>query len=111
MIRLESFAFGRIYQIPYRNRRMARGLDAQTIQTHGMQMGGSITCTNEQELVRILRSLVGMRRDVLVVSPSTLVINADVYKMFRIMNAVGTSVFLLTLQDRPVWYADEVLEP
>lgn len=113
MIRVgECPVFGKIYQIRYRDRAMLRRLYGMTmIQTYGMRIGKSITCTSEEELVEALRSLVRSQKDIVILSPSTLVIDGSVYRMFRLLNSVGISLFLFVLQDNPVWYADEVLHP
>ncbi|CAD25648.2 hypothetical protein [Encephalitozoon cuniculi GB-M1] len=112
MIRLgENPVFGKIYQIRYRDRTaVAKRLRGVTvIQTYGMRIEGSITCTNESDLLEALRRLAPRREDVAILSPSTLIVNAEIYKMFRLLNAVGISLFLFVLQDNPVWYADEVM--
>ncbi|ADM11874.1 uncharacterized protein Eint_071110 [Encephalitozoon intestinalis ATCC 50506] len=111
MIRLkEQATFGKIYQIRYRDRMLLKRLrEITVIQTYGIRMEGSITCTNEGDLLRILRSLAPKKKDIAILSPSTLIINEEIYKMFRILNAAGISLFLFVLQDNPVWYIDEVL--
>lgn len=111
MIKLsEHPTFGRIYQIQYKNRMFLHKLhDVTVIQTYGIRIEGSITCTNEHDLMRILRSLANKEKDVLIISPSTLVINSEIYKMFRILNSVGITLFLLTLQDEVVWYVDGIM--
>ncbi|KAH9411106.1 hypothetical protein HK407_08g12500 [Ordospora pajunii] len=101
--------FGKIYQIRYSNRAaLDMFRDAVVIQTYGMKLEGSITCTNEADLLQILKGLVHEKRDILLLSPSTLVITSDIYKMFRRLNSIGISLFMLTLQEKPVWYADLV---
>ncbi|KAM0672192.1 hypothetical protein CWI42_081120 [Ordospora colligata] len=110
MIRLEKQpVYGKIYQIRYSNRAaLDMFRDTVVIQTYGKKLDGSIICTNETDLLQILKGLMYEKRDILLLSPSTLAITNDVYKMFRRLNSVGISLFMLTLQEKPVWYADLV---
>lgn len=113
MIRLGKQAtFGKIYQIRHKDRMLLKRLlcGVILIQTYGIKIEGSITCTNEEDLLEILRSLARKGKDVAILSPSTLIVNGEVYKMFRLLNAVGTSLFLFILQDDPVWYVDEIMQ-
>ncbi|KAG5859203.1 hypothetical protein KMI_08g13400 [Encephalitozoon hellem] len=112
MIRLEErAAFGKIYQIRYRDRMLLKRLCGVTvIQTYGIRMEGSITCTNEGDLLETLKGLAWKRKDIAILSPSTLIVNGEIYKMFRLLNAAGMSLFLFVLQDDPVWYIDEIMQ-
>ncbi|AFN83361.1 hypothetical protein EROM_071100 [Encephalitozoon romaleae SJ-2008] len=113
MIRLgERATFGKIYQIRYKDRMLLKRLcGVILIQTYGMKIEGSITCTSEGDLLEILKSLALKGKDIAILSPSTLIVNREIYKMFRLLNAVGISLFLFILQDDPVWYMDEVMQP
>lgn len=102
--------FGKIYQIQYKNREAVKKLgNVVVVQTYGTRMCGSIVCTSEDRLEEELRSQVGGGRDILIMSPSTLTMNTGIYKALKMLNCVGTTVFLLTLHDDVVWYVDGVL--
>jgi hypothetical protein len=112
MLRLPgSPTFGKIYQVLYTsNQKLCDMKDTLLIQTYGMKMEGGVTCTTEARLLEILRGHAGSTKDVVIVSISTLRMDAEMHKMFRMLNCLGVSLYLSTFCSKLLWYADEVLD-
>jgi hypothetical protein len=112
MLRLSSSpAFGKVYQVLYTSNRKLCGMkDVLLIQTYGMKIEGSITCTTETRLLEILRGHMRSTRNVVIISISTLRMSRELYKLFRMLNCLGVSLYLSTFHSRPLWYADKLLE-